>query len=75
MVQFGLTTYINHKKVLESTKQIYSDLKEKIMNLGGDIDIVPRKMYVGYKRKSNFISIYIGKNELWCWINLKKGSI
>jgi predicted transport protein len=64
--------HINHKKVTESTKQLYADLKERILNIGPDIEIIPRKMYIGYKRKSNFFSIYIGKNELWCWINMKK---
>lgn len=67
--------HLNHKKVTESTKQLYADLKERILNMGPDIEIIPRKMYIGYKRKSNFFSIYIGKNELWCWINLKKGEL
>lgn len=67
--------HINHKKVTESTKQLYADIKERILNIGPDIEILPRKMYIGYKRKSNFFSIYIGKNELWCWINLKKGDL
>lgn len=67
--------HINHKKVTESTKQLYADIKERILNIGPDIEIQPRKMYIGYKRKSNFFSIYIGKNELWCWINLKKGDL
>jgi predicted transport protein len=67
--------HINHKKVTESTKQLYADIKERILNIGPDIEIIPRKMYIGYKRKNNFFSIYIGKNELWCWINLKKGDL
>lgn len=67
--------HINHPKVLETTKQMYSDLKQRILNIGGDIEIIPRKMYIGFKRKNNFISIYIGKNELWCWINMKKGEL
>ena len=45
------------------------------MNIGPDIEILPRKMYIGYKRKSNFFSIYIGKNEHWCSINLRKGDL
>jgi predicted transport protein len=45
------------------------------MNIGDDINIVPKKVYIGYKRKTNFIDISIGKNELWCWINMKKGEL
>jgi len=67
--------HINHKKVLESTKHLYSDLKDRILNLSGDIEIVPRKLYIGFKKKNNFFSVYIGKNELWCWINMKKGEL
>lgn len=67
--------HVNHPKVLESTQQLYNDLKERILNIGADIEIVPRKMYIGFKRKTNFFSIYIGKSVLWCWINLKKGEL
>ena len=67
--------HVNHKKVTESTKQLYADLKERIMNIGPDIEIVARKLYIGFKRKNNFFSVYIGKNELWCWINMKKGEL
>lgn len=67
--------HLNHPKVQESTKQMYIDLKDRILNIGSDIEIVPRKMYVGFKRKTIFFSSYIGKNVLWSWINLKKGSL
>ena len=67
--------HLNQSKVLESTKQIYVNLKERILNIGSDIEIVPRKMYLGFKRKANFFSVYIGKEVLWCWINKKKGEL
>jgi predicted transport protein len=67
--------HLNQSKVQETTKQLYLDLRERIMNVGNDIDIVPRKMYIGFKRKNNFFSVYIGKDALWCWINLKVGEL
>lgn len=67
--------HLNQSKVQETTKQLYIDLRERIMNVGNDIDIVPRKMYIGFKRKNNFFSVYIGKDALWCWINLKVGEL
>jgi predicted transport protein len=67
--------HFNQPKISETTKQVYLNLKEKIMNIGDDINIVPKKVYIGYKRKTNFIDISIGKNELWCWINMKKGEL
>jgi hypothetical protein len=49
--------HFNQSKVFEITKQIYFNLKERLLNLGSDIEIVPRKMYVSFKRKTNFIDI------------------
>jgi predicted transport protein len=67
--------HLNQPKVQEHTKQLYQNLRERILNLGSDIELVPRKIYIGYKRKTNFIDITIAKNELWCWLNLKKGEL
>lgn len=67
--------HLTQSKVLETTKEIYSNTKERILNLGIDIEVVPRKMYISFKRKSNFFDITILKSELWCWINLKKGEL
>ena len=67
--------HFNQPKTSETTKLVYQNLKEKIMNIGDDINIVPKKVYIGYKRKTNFIDVSIGKNELWCWINMKKGEL
>ena len=43
--------------------------------MGSDIEIVPRKVYIGFKRKTNFIDIKIQGNDLLTWINLKKGEM
>jgi predicted transport protein len=67
--------HLDQPKVTEKTKQVYYNLKERILNIGGDIEIVPRQMYIGFKRKTNFIDVYFSKNELWCWLNLKKGQL
>jgi len=67
--------HINHPTILEPTKELYNNLRNRILNLGGDIEIVPRKIYIVFKRKTNFIDITINKRELWCWINVKKGEL
>lgn len=67
--------HLNQSKVIETTKQVYSNVRDRLINLGGDVEIVPRKVYIGFKRKTNFFDISICKNELWCWINLKKGEL
>lgn len=67
--------HINKPKVTESIKEIYSELKDRLLNLGDDIEIVPRSIYISYKRKSNFFDIHFLKSGLWCWLNLKKGEL
>lgn len=67
--------HYNEPKVLDTTRERYFNLRERILNLGSDIEIVPRKMYVSFKRKTNFFDILIGKSDLWCWINLKVGEL
>lgn len=67
--------HLNQKNVLDSTKQVYLNLKERILNIGSDIEIVPRKVYLGFKRKTNFFDIMIMKGDLWCWINMKKSEL
>ena len=50
-------------------------MKTRLLNLGDDIEIVPRKMYIGFKRKSNFVDVSFLKDGLWVWINLKSGEL
>lgn len=67
--------HLTQPNLLESTKELYSDLKERILNMGGDIELLPRKIYIVFKRKTNFVDITINKKELWCWLNVKKGEL
>jgi predicted transport protein len=67
--------HLNQTKISEKTKEIYKNLKDRILNLGDDIIVSPKKIYIGFKRKSNFIDVSISKNELWCWLNLKKNEL
>ena len=67
--------HLTQSRVKEQTKDIYFNLKERVLNLGGDISITPRKTYISYKRKTNFLDIHFLKEGLWCWINLKKGEL
>jgi predicted transport protein len=67
--------HLTQSRVKEQTKDIYFNLKERVFNLGGDIVITPRKTYISYKRKTNFLDIHFLKEGLWCWINLKKGEL
>ena len=67
--------HLNQPKTSETIKEVYKNLKDRILNIGGDVNVVPKKSYIGYKRKSNFFDVLIQKNDLWCWINMKKGEL
>jgi len=55
-------------------KELYLNLRERILNLG-EVEIVPRANYIGFKRKTNFVDVSFQKNALWMWINLPKGKL
>jgi predicted transport protein len=67
--------HLNQPKTSDTTKEVYQNLKDRILSLCIDVNIVPKKSYIGYKRKTNFLDVLILKNELWCWINMKKGEL
>lgn len=66
------TEEIHYNNTIDAVKETYFKIRERIMNLG-DIEIVPRSQYVGFKRKSNIVDINVQKKNLWLWINLPKG--
>jgi len=62
------------KKTTDEIKELYISLKERILNLG-EVNVVPRQSYIGFKRKSNFVDVDFQKKNLWLWINMKKGEL
>lgn len=59
----------------ESILRLYNELKESIFTIGQDITIKPKKVYIGYIRKSNFVDIVVYKSSLLLVLNLKKGTL
>ena len=49
---------------------LYEEVDRRIMGLG-DVKKVYRRMYIGYKTKSNFVDIRFNKKNLWMWVNLR----
>jgi predicted transport protein len=54
--------------------ELYKSLKEKILELG-EVEIIPRKLYISFKRKTNVVDIDLQSENLWLWLNLKKGEL
>ncbi|WP_158210442.1 endonuclease NucS domain-containing protein [Myroides phaeus] len=55
--------------------ELYEAFKASILNLSGDIEIVPKKMYIAFKLKNNIVDIRVQQKNLILWINMKKGTL
>lgn len=56
----------------EEVSELYESFKNSILNLADDIEIVPKKLYIAFKKHKNIADIVILKKGLKIFINLKK---
>jgi predicted transport protein len=56
-------------------RELYEDYKLAILNLSNDIEIVPKKLYIAFKKNKNIVDIVTLKGGLKLFINLKKGQL
>lgn len=66
--------HYDRRNVNDTIKELYSSLKDRITSLG-EVEVVPRSTYIGFKRRTNFVDIDFQKGNLWLWINLPKGKL
>lgn len=59
----------------EEIVELYNDLKRRILELGDNIEIRPRKRYIGFIANTNFVDVHLKKSKIKLWINLKKGEL
>ena len=55
-------------------KELYLTLKNRILELGSVV-VEPKKLYIAYKRNTNFCDILFRKNKIVIFINLSKGKL
>lgn len=54
--------------------ELYDSFKNAILALSPDLEIIPQKLYIAFKRgKNNIVSIHLQNKSLKMWINAKKG--
>lgn len=54
--------------------ELYDSFKNAILALSPDLEIIPQKLYLAFKRgKNNIVSIHLQNQSLKMWINAKKG--
>lgn len=59
----------------EEMVELYETYKNAILNLADDIEIVPKKLYIAFKKNKNIADIIIMKKGIKMFINLKKGQL
>lgn len=55
--------------------ELYQELKDRVLGLGENIEVRPRKKYVGFVASSNFVDVHPQKSQLKLWINMMKGDL
>ncbi len=63
------------KNTSEEIKELYSKLKDEIYNLGDDIKIEPKAVYIAFKASTNFVDMEFTRNYIKVWLNLRTGSL
>lgn len=59
----------------DGTIELYETFRDAITSLADDIEVVPKKDYIAFKKNSNIADISIQRKGLKLWINLKKGQL
>jgi predicted transport protein len=58
----------------EKVVDLYNELKDRILNLG-EVEIIPRKEYIGFRKKRPFCDIVFYTDHLRILFNIKKGQL
>lgn len=59
----------------DTTIELYEKFKSSILNLADNIEIIPQKFYIAFKKGSNISDIEMQKKGLKIFINAKKGTL
>ncbi|NPD86428.1 hypothetical protein HNS38_16770 [Lentimicrobium sp. L6] len=63
-------------KPIEEIKELYETLRSRIVELTSDVEVVPQKIYIAFKKeKKNFVYIHLQKKNIKIWLNAKWGEI
>lgn len=64
---------LNNKS--DEIKELFETYKSAILNLSTDIEVVPLKHYISFRKIKNIANLEIQQRQLKIWINLKKGEL
>lgn len=59
----------------DETRELYNKFKDGILNLADDIQVVPNKLYMVFRKTRNIVCMNIQKKQIRMWIGAKWGAI
>jgi len=59
----------------DSVVELYEVYKNAILNLADDVEVVPKKLYIAFKKDKNISDLVITRKGIRIFINLKKGQL
>ena len=63
-------------KPTQEIKELYEKLRDRIIELNTDIEVVPQKIYIAFRKdKKNFVYLHLQKKNIKVWLNAKWGEI
>lgn len=62
-------------KSSEDVNNLYFELKNQILAIDENIEVVPKKKYIAFKSQSNFVDMVPQKTKIKLWLNLPKGQL
>lgn len=70
--------YTEDNFLISSRKEIedlYTELKNQILLIDDNIEVIPKKKYIAFKSLRNFVDIRPQQKQLKIWLNLSKGQL
>lgn len=78
-VQEEIKVYTEEEHLIKPTeeiKELYETVRNRIVELTNDVEVVPQKIYIAFKKdKKNFVYIHLQKRNIKIWLNAKWGEI
>ena len=59
----------------EDVIELYEKFKAAILNMDSDIEIIPKKLYIAFRKGKNITDVHIQQKGLKIWINLHVGDL
>ena len=59
----------------EDVIELYEKFKAAILNMDSDIEVIPKKLYIAFRKGKNITDVHIQHKGLKIWINLHVGDL